>query len=67
MRDSQTLVREEKLNACWACKKRTVHVKLSYGWKCLPCAKKEIKLDGDRSFPVTVQVAGVGSSQYTGD
>lgn len=43
MRDSQTLVREEKVVACWKCKKRTVHVKTSSGWVCLPEAKARIE------------------------
>lgn len=40
MRDSQTLVKEEKLFACLKCKRRTVYVKTNTGWVCLPCAKK---------------------------
>ena len=38
-----TFVRQEKIVACLKCRKRTVHVKTSSGWVCLPEAKARIE------------------------
>ena len=37
------IIREEKTVACLKCRKRTVHVKTSQGWVCLPEAKARIE------------------------